>query len=87
MKWKKVCTHVAILKQGTLITSGHVNDILVAENVVELSANDLVQLKTVLKIRRIQPYRNGRSPIQIFLPEGTPDLGRPNEHCFKTASP
>ncbi len=81
---EKVCTHVAILKQGTLITSGHVNDILVAENVVELSANDLVQLKTVLeKYDGYSRIVTEGHLIQIFLPEGTPDLGRLNEHCFK----
>src|SRR3954467_12656641 len=35
---EKVCTHVAILKQGTLLTTGDVNDVLVDEDTVELSA-------------------------------------------------
>src|SRR3982751_3344005 len=41
---EKVCTHVAILKKGTLITHGNVNEILVNEDIVEVSAKDLSQL-------------------------------------------
>lgn len=81
---EKVCSHVAILKQGTLITSGHVNDILVAENVVELASANLQQLKEVLS------GFNGHSRIEIegqhvhvFLPSGNTDLGALNEFCFK----
>jgi len=42
---EKVCTHVAILKSGTLLTSGHVDDVLVDEDIVEISAADLDKLK------------------------------------------
>ena len=45
---EKVCTHVAILKYGQLITHGDVNEILVNEDVVEVSSNNLEQLKKIL---------------------------------------
>lgn len=81
---EKVCTHVAILKQGSLITSGHVNDILVAENVVELSAQDLNLLKSVLEkyqgYSRIQQEGN---LVQMFLPSGQTDLAHLNDFCFR----
>jgi len=38
---EKVCTHVAILKTGELITTGEVNEVLQDEDVVEVSAADL----------------------------------------------
>ena len=37
---EKVCTHVAILKRGELITSGNVNEILSNEDMVEVGATD-----------------------------------------------
>jgi ABC-type cobalamin/Fe3+-siderophores transport system ATPase subunit len=48
MKWK-VCTHVAILKQGTLVAYGDVNEILVNEDIVEVAADDLNQLQSILQ--------------------------------------
>lgn len=81
---EKVCTHVAILKQGTLITSGHVNDILVAENVVEVGAADIVQLKNVLeKYDGYSRMEEENGLLRIFLPAGVPDLGRLNDFCFR----
>lgn len=80
---EKVCTHVAILKQGTLITHGDVNEILINEDVVEVIAADLQQLKNVLS------QMNGYSKIDItdkvvsvFFPSGTADLAAVNQFCF-----
>lgn len=36
---EKVCSHVAILKQGTLVASGHVDEIFVHDDVVELGVS------------------------------------------------
>jgi ABC-2 type transport system ATP-binding protein len=46
---EKVCTHVAILQKGTLITHGHVDEILVTEDVVETGAANLQELLAVLQ--------------------------------------
>ncbi|HEY6062217.1 MAG TPA: ATP-binding cassette domain-containing protein, partial [Chitinophagaceae bacterium] len=46
---EKVCTHAAILKTGVVITSGNVEEIMMDEDVVELSATDINALTTVLK--------------------------------------
>jgi ABC-2 type transport system ATP-binding protein len=80
---EKVCTHVAILKQGTLITHGDVNEILINEDVVEASAADLQNLKNVLS------QMNGFSKIDItdkavsiFFPSGKADLAAVNQFCF-----
>lgn len=81
---EKVCTHVAILKQGDLITSGHVNEILVADNVVELTADDPVQLAQVLAgfegHTRISVEGN---TVLLFLPPEITDLAKVNAFCFQ----
>src|SRR6478735_8213315 len=46
---EKVCTHVAILRTGELLITGRVDEILVDDDVVELSASDLDALSAVLK--------------------------------------
>ena len=46
---EKVCTHVAILKKGTLLSEGHVNTILKDEPSFELQADDMSTLKEVLE--------------------------------------
>jgi ABC-2 type transport system ATP-binding protein len=46
---EKVCTHVAIIKKGKLMVQGAVGDILVQDPMVELSSDNLDQLKHVLK--------------------------------------
>ena len=80
---EKVCTHVAILKQGTLITHGDVNDILVNEDVVETAASDLTLLKDALT----QMPGNARvivneKTVQLFFPSGTANLAAVNQVCF-----
>src|SRR6187431_1533320 len=37
---EKVCTHVAVLLKGTLLTHGHVDEILINEDIVEIGAAD-----------------------------------------------
>src|SRR5215831_16111789 len=46
---EKVCTHVAILQKGTLITHGHVDEILMNEDIVETGAADVNRLLAVLQ--------------------------------------
>lgn len=46
---EKVCTHVAILKKGTLITYGTVEDVLIDEDVIEIAAENLTALIEVAK--------------------------------------
>src|SRR6476659_435926 len=46
---ERVCTHVAILKTGELVTTGEVNEVMQDEDVVELSAPDLNALANALQ--------------------------------------
>jgi ABC-2 type transport system ATP-binding protein len=45
---EKICSHVGILKAGKLLASGPVGSILSSDNIVEVSATDNEQLKSLL---------------------------------------
>ncbi|MBA3829801.1 MAG: ABC transporter ATP-binding protein [Taibaiella sp.] len=45
---EKVCTHVAILKKGTLLVSGDVNDVLHSEDIIEVQSEDMALLNRVI---------------------------------------
>ncbi|MBC7865906.1 MAG: ATP-binding cassette domain-containing protein [Gloeobacteraceae cyanobacterium ES-bin-316] len=80
---EKVCTHVAILKQGDLKVSGNVNEIFVHEDIVEVASNDLDQLDEVLN--NLEGYvRKNReqAAIQLFYTRGQVKLDTINSFCF-----
>lgn len=80
---EKVCTHVAILKQGTLITHGAVNEILANEDIVEVASPDLDQLKAVLaRIPGNTSVAFHEQTIHVYFPAGTADLATVNRFCF-----
>jgi ABC-type multidrug transport system ATPase subunit len=81
---EKVCTHVAILQKGQLIKSGHVDDVLANEDIVEVSAADIVQLESIL--RAADGYSHMKkegNTLQLFYPIGTAKLENINRHCFE----
>jgi ABC-2 type transport system ATP-binding protein len=80
---EKVCTHVAILKTGTLVTSGAVHDVLVDEDIVELSAADIPKLKEAVKdFKGITQIISSEHFVQLYLLKGTAKLEEINNHCF-----
>jgi ABC-type multidrug transport system ATPase subunit len=80
---EKVCSHVAILQKGTLITHGHVDEILVAEEIVETGAADLHKLQAILKdypgAKKIQI--NGQH-VDLSFTAGNASLEALNRYCF-----
>lgn len=78
---EKVCTHAAILKTGELITTGPVEEILMDEDVVEVSAADLNALETVLKQFDSTVHIAGNT-VHLTLPKGTAKLEDVNSFCF-----
>ena len=74
---EKVCTHVAILKNGVLLEQGDVNALLKGEMLVEVAAEDKNALKTALmscdfvtNIREI----NGKVMMTLNPPKTSSDL-------------
>jgi ABC-2 type transport system ATP-binding protein len=45
---EKVCTHVAILKQGNLLLTGPVNEVLLSDDIIEIAANDMNLLERII---------------------------------------
>lgn len=80
---EKVCTHVAILRKGELITSGNVNEILSNEDMVEVGAKDSQRLIEVLqKMPNQTRVAKEGGTVKIFYPVGTADLEAINNFCF-----
>jgi ABC-2 type transport system ATP-binding protein len=80
---EKVCTHVAILKKGELITSGKVNEILSGEDIIEVAASDNKKLfEILLKMDANIKVIDEGSVIKIFFPPGKADLAAVNTYCF-----
>lgn len=82
---EKVCTHVAILRNGELITSGNVNEILSNEDMVEVGAKDGEKLMEILQnMPHITRVTKEGGMIKVFCPVGTADLESINNFCFKS---
>ena len=80
---EKVCTHVAILKRGELITTGHVNDVLVDDDIVEIGADNMDELAAaVYNYRQDIKVTRDENKIQLILPKGTAKLDEINSYCF-----
>jgi ABC-2 type transport system ATP-binding protein len=80
---EKICTHVAILKTGNLITTGEVNEVLQGEDVVELSAPDLNGLANALEqFGHNISIRSTPDTVLVTFPKGTAKLNEINSFCF-----
>lgn len=80
---EKVCTHAAILKTGNLITTGNVAEIMMDEDIVELSASDLQALASILKhFGKEVSVDTKNNTVQIIFPKGLAKMEEINQHCF-----
>jgi ABC-2 type transport system ATP-binding protein len=80
---EKVCTHVAILKKGTLITTGNVDDVLVDEDIVEISAPGLDALLALMKNwGAAQKVSLKDNRVYLVFPKGTARPEEINRYCF-----
>ena len=82
---EKVCTHVAILQRGKLLSSGPVQQILTDEDMVELSCNNMD------KLRSIAPTINGCTRVEqngnnllLYFASNTAALEHLNRTCFES---
>ncbi len=81
---EKVCTHVAILKQGTLITHGNVNEILVNDDIVVVASSDNEKLKNILiNFPGNTMVLLSDNTVKVHLPNGTANLEEINRYCFE----
>lgn len=82
---EKVCTHVAIMKRGNLLTAGPVDEVLANEDIVELGSPDLIALENILQqyqgVTQIKTTEN--QSLQVFFPIGTASMESINRYCFE----
>jgi ABC-type multidrug transport system ATPase subunit len=80
---EKVCTHVAILKKGDVLIAGNVDEVLVNEDIVEVSASDLTKLEQVASsLSGYSHLKQEEGVVRLFYPAGTAKLESVNKHCF-----
>src|SRR5215813_9549857 len=81
---EKVYTHAAILRTGELLTTGEVEEILVDDDVVELSASDLNALASLLKQLSGHVVIDAQlNTVQVTFSKGTAKLDEINRFCFQ----
>lgn len=81
---EKVCTHVAILQKGTLLTHGHVDEILINEDIVEISAADTAQLYVIVEnYPGATHVKKQDQTIDVHFANGTASLEAVNRFCFE----
>lgn len=84
---EKVCTHVAILKRGQLLIAGPVSEVLVNDDVVEVSAADNQHLEKILQnLSGFTSIKTTSSHIQLIYPVGKANLQNINQHCFNNGT-
>lgn len=80
---EKVCTHVAIMKKGNLVATGHVDEILVNDDIVEVGAGDLSKLESILSsLNGYNAVKRTDECIQLMYSPGSANLEAINAHCF-----
>lgn len=68
---EKVCSHVAVLKQGNLLTSGSIRQVLNKQEQVYVVANDLSLLKACLgQIEGVSNITSTNNKVYLTLAEG-----------------
>jgi ABC-2 type transport system ATP-binding protein len=83
---EKVCTHVAILQRGVLLTAGPVDEVLTNEEFVELGAGAtaLEALKLVLSVLpNVRQVKVTEEHVQVYFEKNAMDPAEINEYCYQ----
>lgn len=79
---EKVCTHVAILKKGTLLLNGPVDEVLRSEDQVEVRAADMQALQNTLQqMPGIKKVKMNDGTLQLTC-DSNIQPGQINEFCI-----
>jgi ABC-2 type transport system ATP-binding protein len=81
---EKVCTHMAILKKGQLLTAGTVAEVLSNEDIVEMGAASTEELSQALQAYPgvLSAYAQDQRYCVHFA-KGSADLAQINRFCFE----
>ena len=81
---EKVCTHVAIIKNGNLLTAGSVAEVLVTDEIIEVSADNLNVLENVLQqMGGFTTLKKQNNVLQLFYSNGNANAVAINQYCFQ----
>jgi len=81
---EKVCSHVAILKKGTLLAAGNVDEVLANEDIIQVSATDMHLLEAVLQnFPGSTSLKQEGNSLQLFFAAGTANPEHLNRFCFE----
>jgi len=81
---EKVCTHVAILKTGHVLTAGGVDEVLVTDEIVELSAADMTALESALQqMGGFTSIKKQNNVLQVLYSNGSANPAAINQYCFQ----
>lgn len=79
---EKVCTHVAILKKGNLITYGTVEEVLIDEDVIEIATDNIDALISIAKeIPNCTKLVPTGSTLQLHFEKGNANAKEINAFC------
>ena len=83
---EKVCTHVAILQRGVLLTAGPVNEVLTNEEFIELGVelSELVELQQLVKgLPGVKQVQVKEDHVQVYFQGAGMDPAAINRFCFE----
>lgn len=80
---EKVCTHVAIMKRGNLLTAGAVDEVLANEDIVEINGNNNEGLQQLFaNYNGVKSIKYNGNHMQLYFTLGTANLETVNKYCF-----
>lgn len=80
---EKVCTHVAILKKGVLLASGHVNEVLSTDAVIEIASSDIEKLhQAMANYPGVKSIRRVNGSLQLAVGDQVSEADI-NRYCFE----
>lgn len=81
---EKVCTHVAILKKGKVLSQGLLEDVLRDEDRLEVKSDDLDALQTLLQSHPLQPkVQRGDGYLAVAFEAGAMKPADLNRYCLE----
>jgi ABC-2 type transport system ATP-binding protein len=81
---EKVCTHVAIIKQGHLLTAGSVDEVLVTDEIIEVASDDMNKLESVLEqMGGFSSLKKQNGVLQLHYSHGNGNAAVINQYCFQ----
>jgi ABC-type multidrug transport system ATPase subunit len=81
---EKVCTHVAILKQGNLLASGSVEEVFSQKDIVLLNSDNQEKLQEVMhQFKAVEKVAVVNQLVEASFEAGTANLAAINAYCFQ----